>query len=152
MTRMNGKQREWKRNTMLCVVFVLPILRGWLVYVASLLWLWLHNAQSTPVPPLSHITHEHIPPTQQLPHPPLALKVHKNESFFCFDFEFCTIKILQKKLFDWASIGEGTIFPRSPRTTRNEKNFWARSKTYFFIFLFMNPLYELILVFRNSIH
>ncbi len=27
------------------------------------------------------------------------------------------------------------------------KNFWARSKKYFFIFLFMNPLYELILVF-----
>ncbi len=63
--------------------------------------------------------------------PILALKVHKNENFFGFDFEFCTIsllvmsniKILQKKLFDWASIGEGTIFPRSPRTTRNEKNF-----------------------------
>ena len=28
-----------------------------------------------------------------------------------------------------------------------KKNFWARSKKYFFIFLFMNPLYELILVF-----
>jgi hypothetical protein len=59
------------------------------------------------------------------------LKVHKNENFIGFDFEFCTIsllvmsniKILQKKLFDWASIGGGTIFPRSPRTMRNEKNF-----------------------------
>ncbi len=63
----------------------------------------------------------------------VTLKVHKNENFFGFDFEFCTIsllvtvcqniKILQKKLFDWASIGGGTIFPSSPRTTRNEKNF-----------------------------
>jgi hypothetical protein len=55
--------------------------------------------------------------------------------------------ILQKKLFDWANIGGGTIFPHSPRTTRNEKIFCARSKKYFFIFLFMNPSYELILVF-----
>ena len=75
----------------------------------------------------------------------LSLKVHKNENFFGFDFEFhcqlCqNIKILQKKIFDWAIIGGGTIFPRSPRTTRNEKNFWARSKKYFFVFLFMNPL------------
>ncbi len=62
------------------------------------------------------------------------------------------IKILRfckKKLFDWASIGRGMIFPRSPRTTWNEKKFWARSKKYFFIFLFMNPLYELILVFSK---
>ncbi len=59
------------------------------------------------------------------------------------------IKILQKKLFDWASIGGGTIFPRSPRTTGNEKIFSARSKKYFFNFLFMNPLYELILVFSK---
>jgi hypothetical protein len=26
-------------------------------------------------------------------------------------------------MFDWAIFGGGTIFPRSPRTTRNEKNF-----------------------------
>ncbi len=57
------------------------------------------------------------------------------------------LRFCKKKLFDWASIGGGTIFPRSPRTRRNEKNFWARSKKYCFIFLFMNPLYELILVF-----
>jgi hypothetical protein len=31
--------------------------------------------------------------------------------------------ILQKKNFDWAIIGGDTIFPRSPRTTQNEKNF-----------------------------
>ncbi len=41
------------------------------------------------------------------------------------------LRFCKKKLFDLASIGEGTIFPRSPRTTRNEKNFWARSKKYF---------------------
>ncbi len=67
------------------------------------------------------------------------LKVHKSENFFGFDFEFCTISLLvmskyynfAKKLFEWASIGGGTIFPRSPRTTRNEKNFLARSKNIF---------------------
>ncbi len=59
------------------------------------------------------------------------------------------LRFCKKKLFDWASIGGGTIFPRSPKTTGNEKNFRARSKKYFFIFLFMNPLYELILVFSK---
>ncbi len=69
-------------------------------------------------------------------------------NFVLFHCKLCkNIKILQKKLFDWASIGGGTIIPRSPRTTRNEKNFLARSKKYFFIFLLLNPLYELILVF-----
>jgi hypothetical protein len=60
-----------------------------------------------------------------------TLKVHKNENFFGFDFEgyyfiVSYVKILRlckKNLFDWASIGGGTIFPRSPRTTRNGKNF-----------------------------
>ncbi len=41
------------------------------------------------------------------------------------------LRFCKKKLFDLASIGGGTIFPRSPRTTRNEKNFWGRSKKYF---------------------
>ncbi len=41
---------------------------------------------------------------------PPSLKVHKIENFF--DSEF-----------DWPIIGGGTIFPRSPRTTQNEKNF-----------------------------
>ena len=62
-------------------------------------------------------------------HGTISLKEHKNENFFGFDFEFCTIsllviqniKILQKKLFDSASFRGGTIFPRSPKTTRNEK-------------------------------
>jgi hypothetical protein len=41
--------------------------------------------------------------------------------FLCY---LCkNIKILPKKIFDWAIIGGGTIFPRSPRTTRNEKKF-----------------------------
>jgi hypothetical protein len=45
-------------------------------------------------------------------------------NFVLFHCLLCqNIKILQKKLFDWASIGGGTIFPHSPRTTRNEKNF-----------------------------
>ncbi len=67
----------------------------------------------------------------QLPYD-ARLKVHKIEIFFGFDFEICIIsfvsyvKILrfyQKKNFDRAIIGGGTIFPRSPRTTQNEKNF-----------------------------
>jgi hypothetical protein len=37
-------------------------------------------------------------------------------------------------------------FPRSLRTTQNEKKFWVRSK-FFFFFSFVNPLYEPILVF-----
>ncbi len=45
-------------------------------------------------------------------------------NFVLFHCYLCqNIKILQKKLFDWASTGEGTIFPRSPRTTRNGTNF-----------------------------
>jgi hypothetical protein len=54
---------------------------------------------------------------------------------------------LAKKIFDWASIGGGTIFPRSPKTMRNGKKFGARSKKYFWFFVFMNPFYEPILVF-----
>jgi hypothetical protein len=57
------------------------------------------------------------------------------------------MKILQESFFDWALIGGGTIFPRSPRTTRNEKKFQARSKKIFFSFSVMDPKYDLILVF-----
>ncbi len=39
--------------------------------------------------------------------------------------------ILQKKIFDWPIIGGGTIFPRSPRTTQNEKNFEVGQKIFF---------------------
>jgi hypothetical protein len=60
-----------------------------------------------------------------------CLKVNKNENFLASILNFVlfhcylcqNIKILQKKLLDWASIGGGTIFPRSPRTTGNEKKF-----------------------------
>ncbi len=44
------------------------------------------------------------------------------------------IKILQKEIFDWAIIGGGTIFPRSPRTTGNEKNFELGQKFFFSFF------------------
>jgi hypothetical protein len=55
-------------------------------------------------------------------------------NFVLFHCYIChNIKILQKKLFDWASIGGATIFPRSLRTTGNEKHFWASPK--FFIYL-----------------
>ncbi len=50
-----------------------------------------------------------------------GLKVHKIEIFFGFDFENCNISLI--KIFDGASIGGGTIFPRSPKTTRNENFF-----------------------------
>ncbi len=48
-----------------------------------------------------------------------ALKVHKIEIFFGFDFDICNIsllvmwkcKILPKKIFDQAIIGGDTIFP-----------------------------------------
>ncbi len=57
--------------------------------------------------------------------------MHKIENFFDSDFGICVISLLgmskyydfTKKNFDWAIIGGGTIFPRSPRTTRNEKKF-----------------------------
>jgi hypothetical protein len=37
----------------------------------------------------------------------------------------------KKKLFDWASIGGGTIFPHSPRTMQNEKKFQDRPNNFF---------------------
>ncbi len=62
-----------------------------------------------------------------------ALKVHKIENFFGFDFEICTIsllvmskyKILQKIFFVCAIIGGVTIFPHGPRQScesRRQKN------------------------------
>ncbi len=56
------------------------------------------------------------------------------------------IKILQKKIFDWASIGGCPIFPLSLKITRNIKNFELGQKIFFFLSL-INPLYEPILVF-----
>jgi hypothetical protein len=69
------------------------------------------------------------------------LKIHKNENFFGFDFEFCTIsmlvmhknKISVKKIFDWTIMGGATIIPRSLKTTRNEKNYQDRPN---FLFIF----------------
>ncbi len=43
-------------------------------------------------------------------------------------------------------MGGATIIPRSPRTTQNEKIFKLGQK-FFVFFSFVNPLYELILVF-----
>jgi hypothetical protein len=52
--------------------------------------------------------------------------------FLCY---LCkNIKILPKIFFDWAIIGGGTIFPRSPRTTGNEKNFELGQKNVFSFF------------------
>jgi hypothetical protein len=63
----------------------------------------------------------------------VSLKVHKNENFFGFDFEFCTIsmlcinnKILVKKNFAWTIMGGAMIIPRIPKTMQNEKNFLSR--------------------------
>jgi hypothetical protein len=52
------------------------------------------------------------------------LKVHKNENFFGFDFEFFTVSLLVmlkydglvKTIFDWATMGGGRIIPRSLKT------------------------------------
>jgi hypothetical protein len=75
-----------------------------------------------------------------------SFKGTQDWDFFCFDFEIrnisliitvCqNIKILQKNFFDWASIGGRWIFPRIPKTTRNEKKFWGRSKKYFLFFIY----------------
>jgi hypothetical protein len=56
------------------------------------------------------------------------LKVYKNDNFFGFDFEFCTISMLvmHKKLdfsgkkFLLDHYGGAMIIPRSLKTTRNE--------------------------------
>ena len=66
------------------------------------------------------------------------LNVHKNENFFGFDFEFCTISLLVmyklgKIFLDRTIIGGATIVPRSLNTTRNEKNFQERPN---FLFIF----------------
>ncbi len=56
------------------------------------------------------------------------LKVHK--------IELCqNIKILPKKIFNRANIGGGTIFPRSLKTTRNEKIF-EPGENYYFLFIY----------------
>ena len=70
------------------------------------------------------------------------LKVHKIEIFFGFYFEICIISLLvmpkykdfTKKNFDQAIIGGGTIFPRSLKTTQNEKKNFERGQKKYLIF------------------
>jgi hypothetical protein len=52
------------------------------------------------------------------------LKVHKNENFFGFYFEFCTISLL----VDWTIMGGATIISRSLKTKQNKKKFQVRPK------------------------
>ena len=53
---------------------------------------------------------------------------------YYINLELCiNNKILVKKFFDWTIMGRATIIPRSPRTTRNEKNFQVRPKFFFFL-------------------
>ncbi len=59
-----------------------------------------------------------------------VITVHKNEKFFGFDFEFCTVSLLVmlknkgfvKNIFDCAIMGGGRIIPRNLKTTGNKKN------------------------------
>ena len=44
-------------------------------------------------------------------------------------------------------MGGATIIPRSPRTTRIEKNFQDRPKNFFFLKSYMTPKYLLIIDF-----
>ncbi len=65
---------------------------------------------------------------------PLAwvdLKVHKNENFFGFDFDFCTVSLLVMLKYEgfvknnfWLGhcVGGGRIIPRSIKTTGNKQN------------------------------
>ncbi len=59
----------------------------------------------------------------------IALKLHKRENFLASDFEYSTFsylcinsKVLQKKCFDWALIGEDTIVLRT-LSIRRTKDF-----------------------------
>ncbi len=57
----------------------------------------------------------------------MILKVHKNENFFGFDFEFCTVSLLVmlkyecfvKTILYWTIMGGGRIIPRCLKTTGN---------------------------------
>ncbi len=82
----------------------------------------------------------------------LHLKVHKNENFFGFDYEFCTIsvlcinnKIFGENFFDWTIMGGATIIPRSLKTKRNEKNCQNRPEKILFLKSYMTLKYLLII-------
>jgi hypothetical protein len=75
------------------------------------------------------------------------LKVHRNENFFGFNFDFCTVsllvmlkfEVLKKTVFDWAIMGGGRIIPCSLQTTGNKNCFQPRPK----FFLFLNIIWPL---------
>jgi hypothetical protein len=52
-----------------------------------------------------------------------------------------------KNFFDWTIRGGATIIPRSPRTTRNEKNFQDRPKKKKIFKSYMTHKYLLIIDF-----
>jgi hypothetical protein len=52
-----------------------------------------------------------------------------------------------KNFFDWTIRGGATIIPRSPRTTRNEKNFQDRPKIFFYFKSYMTLKYLLMIDF-----
>ncbi len=52
-----------------------------------------------------------------------------------------------KKCFDWTILGGARIIPRSPRTTRNEKNFQDRQNFLFFFKSYMTLKFLLIIDF-----
>ena len=52
-----------------------------------------------------------------------------------------------KNFFDWTILGGATIIPRSPRITRNEKNFQDRPKKFLFLKSYMTLKYLLIIDF-----
>ncbi len=52
-----------------------------------------------------------------------------------------------KNFFDWTILGGTTIIPRSPKTTRNIKNFQDRPKNFFFLKSYMTLKYLLIIDF-----
>ncbi len=53
---------------------------------------------------------------------------------YFFDSYVKILRFYKKNIFDWAIIGGGTIFPGSPRTTRNEKKFELGQKMFSFFF------------------
>ena len=64
----------------------------------------------------------------------LPLKVNKNENFFGFDFEFCTVSLLVmlkyegfvKTILYWTIMGGGRIIPHSLKTMGNKNCFKPR--------------------------
>ncbi len=85
-----------------------------------------------------------------------SLKAPKNEIFFGFDFEFCTVSLLvlhkyegfvKKTIFDWATMGGGRIIPRGLKTTGNKNSFQPRPNLFYLFKSYLTPLYLLKIVF-----